>query len=121
MAEGEVAVISLPPAPSAQSVSFGRGVVRPEPPVPRDGAATDPIRADGQVVWTRDFERCAGVQFVDISGATRQQVRQWLSIEPSEGAAAEGERVQRDAIETELPEPTLTLHTPPSHATPVAN
>ncbi len=115
--EGGMAFEFYQPPPSGQRISFGLEVMSGEPPEPSGKLATDPIRADGQVVWTRDFERCAGVQFVDISGATRQQVRQWLSIEPSEGAAAEGERVQRDAIETELPEPTLTLHTTTSQGT----
>ena len=95
--------------PSGQRISFGLELMRREPPETADKLATDSIHADGQVVWTRDFERCAGVQFVDISGDTRQQIRQWLSIEPSGGAAAEGERVQRDATETELPGRPLTL------------
>jgi TonB family protein len=95
--------------PSGQRISFGLEAMRREPPETAGKLATDSIHADGQVVWTRDFERCAGVQFVDISGDTRQQIRQWLSIEPSDGAAAEGEKVQRDAIETELSGRPLTL------------
>src|SRR5258708_15915175 len=98
-------------------MSLGRDVWAREPPKLREKPATDPIHADGQVVWTRDFERGAGVQFVDISGGTGQQIRQWLSIEPSSGAAAEGKKSQRHAIETEIPGRPLTLHETTSHET----
>src|SRR5712664_1890436 len=79
-------------------------------PSERSGDATDSIHADGQVVWAHNCERCVGIQFVDISGATRQQIRQRLAIEPSSGAGTEGEKVQGDAIETRLTRPPLTLH-----------
>jgi TonB family protein len=107
--EGGMAFEFYQPPPSGQRISFGLEAMRREPPETADKLATDSIHADGQVVWTRDFERCAGVQFVDISGDTRQRIRRWLSIEPSDGPAAEGERVQRYAIETELPGRPLTL------------
>ncbi len=77
---------------------------------PSGKLATDSIRADGQVVWTRDVERCAGVQFLDVSEATLRQIRTWLSIEPFFEAGTEGEKVQGDAIETRLTRPPLTLH-----------
>jgi TonB family protein len=115
--EGGMAFEFYQPPPTDQRISFGLEVMGREPPEPSGKPATDPIHADGQVVWTRDFERCAGVQFVDISGGTGQQIRQWLSIEPSSGAAAEGEKVQRDAIETELPGRPLTLHETTSQET----
>ena len=95
--------------PSGQRISFGLEVMSREPPEPSGQLATDSIRVDGQVVWTCDFERCAGVQFVDSSRAERQQIRQWVSIEGPSAAAAEGEKVRPNAMETELPEPTLTL------------
>jgi len=95
--------------PSGQRISFGLEVMSREPPEPSGQLATDSIRADGQVVWIRDFERCAGVRFVDLSGATRQQIRQWGSIEGPSEAAAEGEKVQPNAIETELRGSASTL------------
>jgi TonB family protein len=109
ISEGGMAFEFYQLPPSDQRISFGLEAMRREPPETADKLATDSIHADGQVVWTRDFERCAGVQFVDISGDTRQQIRRWLSIEPSDGPVAEGERVQRYAIETELPGRPLTL------------
>jgi len=107
--EGGMAFEFYEPPPRGQRIRFGLEVMGPEPPEPSGEPATDSIHADGQVVWTRDFERCAGVQFVDISGGMEQQIRQWLSSEASSGAAAGGEEVQRDAVETELPGPPLTL------------
>jgi len=107
--EGGMAFEFYEPPPGGQRIRFGLEVMGPEPPEPSGEPATDSIHADGQVVWTRDFERCAGVQFVDISGGMEQQIRQWLSSEASSGAAAGGEEVQRDAVETELPGQPLTL------------
>lgn len=103
--------------PSGQRISFGLEMMGREPSESSRQLATDSIRADGQVVWTRDFERCAGVQFLDLSSATRQQIKQWASIEGPSEAAAEGEKVQPNAIETELPGPTLTLLDPTSQGT----
>jgi TonB family protein len=95
--------------PSGQRISFGLEVMSREPSEPSGQLGADSIRVEGEVVWSRDFERCAGVQFVDLSAATRQQIRQWVSFEAPSEAAAEAEKVQSNAIETELPGPTLTL------------
>jgi TonB family protein len=110
ISEGGMAFEFYELPPSGHRLSFGLEVMGREPPEASSKLAIDSIHADGQVVWTLDFDRCAGVQFVDVSGATRQQIRQWLSIEPSSGAATEGEKVQGDPIETELPGRPLTLH-----------
>ena len=106
--KGGMAFEFYEPPPRGQRISFGLEVMGPGLPKPSGEPATDSIHADGQVVWTRDFERCAGVQFLDISGDAGQQIREWLSIEDSSGAAAEGEEGQRDAVETELPGQPLT-------------
>jgi TonB family protein len=103
--------------PSGQQISFGLELMGREPSEPLGDPPTDSIHADGQVVWTREFERCAGVQFVDISGGARQQIRQWLSIEAASGPAAGGEKVQRDAIGREVSGPPLTLDEATSQGT----
>ena len=110
ISEGGMAFEFYQLPPSDQRISFGLEVMGREAPDPSGKLSTDSIHADGQVVWTRDFERYAGVRFVDISGATRQQIRQWLSIEASSEAAVEGEEVQRNAMQTELPGPGLEVH-----------
>ena len=51
-------------------------------PMPRNGKALgDSFEAPGKIVWTREFERGAGVEFVDLAEASREQIRQWLSFE----------------------------------------
>ena len=106
ISEGGMAFEFYQLPPSGQRISFGLAAMDREPLQGSGKLATDSIHADGQLVWARDFERCAGIQFTDISGSTRQQIRQWLSIEPS---SAEAETGERNAIETELPVPPLTL------------
>ena len=39
----------------------------------------DSIQATGRVKWTREFERTAGVEFVELSTKSRDQIRYWLS------------------------------------------
>lgn len=109
ISEGGMAFEFYELPPSGERLSFALEIMDREPSE-LSSDATDSIHADGEVVWAHDFERCVGVQFVDISGATRQQIRQRLAIEPSSGAGTEGEKVQGDAIETRLTTPPLTLH-----------
>src|SRR5712671_1485719 len=70
ISEGGMAFEFYQLPPSGQPISFGLEAMGREPSEPSGKLATDSIHADGRVVWTRDFERCAGVQFVDISGGT---------------------------------------------------
>jgi len=44
---------------------------------------SDSFRAAGDVRWTHDFERTAGVQFVSLPEDSREQIRKWLSFEAS--------------------------------------
>jgi hypothetical protein len=37
------------------------------------------IQVDGRIIWTHDLDKIAGVQFVDLTPESRQQIRQWLS------------------------------------------
>jgi TonB family protein len=39
----------------------------------------DSFQAAGRVVWTHEFERTAGVQFLNLSQRSRDQIRYWLS------------------------------------------
>jgi TonB family protein len=123
ISEGGMAFEFYQHPPSGQRISFGLEAMGREPSEASGKLAGGSIHADGQLVWARDFERCAGVQFVDISGGTRQQIRQWLSIEPSsKPSSAEGETGQRDAIEveeTEPPGPPLTPDDTTSQGTDV--
>ena len=48
----------------------------------------DSFQAAGRVVWTHEFERTAGVQFLNLSPRSRDQIRHWLSSATGQGAAA---------------------------------
>ncbi len=37
------------------------------------------IQVDGSIVWTRELDKIAGMQFVDLNAENKQQIRQWLS------------------------------------------
>lgn len=51
----------------------------------------DSIQATGRVVWTRDFERTAGVQFLNLSPKSRDQIRYWISSGTTQDATAPSE------------------------------
>jgi protein TonB len=43
----------------------------------------------GEVLWTHEFERMAGVRFVTLAEENRQRIRQWFSTENSSGSPAQ--------------------------------
>lgn len=53
----------------------------------------DSFQAAGRVVWTHEFERTAGVQFLNLSPRSRDQIRYWLSSATGQAAAP-----ARDAV-----------------------
>jgi TonB family protein len=108
ISEGGMEFEFYEPPPSDQRISFDLKAMGREPSLSSGTLDCPSICADGQIVWTRDFERCAGVHFLDMSGAARQQIRQWLAIEPSSGAETRGGNVHRDATEAVFP------HMPPT-------
>jgi TonB family protein len=73
------------------------------------------IQANGQMKWSRQFERTAGVQFVGLVGDTREQIRRWLSIETPSGMVAEGHDVMPETTPTESFEPVVTHQERKSH------
>lgn len=67
-------------------------------PMPRKGKALgDSFEAPGKIVWTREFERGAGVQFVDLAEASREQIREWLSFEASANPSTPAEKFKPEA------------------------
>jgi TonB family protein len=48
----------------------------------------DSIQATGRVKWTREFERIAGVEFLELSSRSRDQIRYWISTGASPEAAS---------------------------------
>src|SRR5215467_15817432 len=48
--------------------------------IPHEGNVFgDSFQAEGRVVWTHEFERTAGVQFLNLSQRGLDQIRTWLS------------------------------------------
>jgi TonB family protein len=81
-------------------------------PIPPDaGVLNDSFAAAGEVVWMRDFERGAGVQFVDLAERSREQIRQWLSLEASAKASIEKEKTKLELplVLTEAAPPTAPV------------
>lgn len=47
----------------------------------------DSFQAAGRVVWTHEFERTAGVQFLNLSQRSHDQIRYWLSSATGQASA----------------------------------
>ena len=62
--------------------------------------------AAGEIRWTREFERTAGVQFAELKEESRAQIRQWLSFEARIGSDAQGNEGCKTA-EAAIPQSAL--------------
>jgi hypothetical protein len=58
---------------------------------------SDSFQAAGEIKWTREFERTAGVQFRDLAEESREQIRRWLSLEGSAAPVKLNDEAKRDA------------------------
>jgi TonB family protein len=66
-------------------------------PLPKDAKIFgDSIQATGQVVWSLEFERTAGVKFLELSPRSRDQIRNWISSAPSQQATPPSEVGHKD-------------------------
>jgi TonB family protein len=77
---------------------------------------TDSFQAAGDLRWTRDFERTAGVQFATLPEESREKIRKWLSFEASAATGPANTESQQTA-----PVPPQEPHEPaqaPSEALP---
>jgi protein TonB len=68
---------------------------------------SDSFQAAGEIKWTREFERTAGVQFLDLAEESREQIRRWVSFEGSAGTVELNDeaRPEAPAPQPELLEP----------------
>src|SRR5215469_13002757 len=79
-------------------------------PVPQDASVLgESFEAAGEIVWLREFERIAGVHFVDLAEGNRKHIRQWMSFEASTStvAATEGAKEEELALAADLTESPL--------------
>jgi TonB family protein len=65
-------------------------------PMLRESSPARSFEATANVVWTRDFERIAGAQFVDLAKESQEQITQWLTLEAAAGAM--DEKLPREAV-----------------------
>ena len=72
------------------------------------------FQAEGDVRWTLDFERIAGVQFANLAENSRHQIRKWLSIEASADTVPANTNMKKEAPAA-LPTPLEPLP-PPAEA-----
>jgi len=62
------------------------------------------IQAAGQVKWVREFERTAGVEFLELPKKSREQIRHWISpITRQETVSSSSEWTSEDAQEAQSP------------------
>src|SRR6267143_1850812 len=54
------------------------------------------FQAAGEIKWTRDFERTAGVQFADLAEESREQIRHWLFFEASTSSVTLSDEAKRE-------------------------
>ncbi len=59
---------------------------------------SDSFQAVGDLRWTHDFERTAGVQFVTLPEESRQQIRKWLSFDVSSVSASATAKTKLQAL-----------------------
>ncbi len=70
---------------------------------------SETFAAAGEIKWTREFERTAGVQFAELKEETREQIRHWLSFEACIGSNRQGNETSKTA---EAPIPRSELAKP---------
>jgi TonB family protein len=52
----------------------------------------------GKVLWTRQFERAAGAQFVDLTERSREQIQSLLTLDATNGTETLGDPPQSEAM-----------------------
>lgn len=75
------------------------------------------IQANGEIAWTNDSEKRAGLRFVDLTDTSRQQLRQWISatvFDTTELALAEEELAQPPVFLTRPTDSADFLAPPPT-------
>ena len=78
---------------------------------------SETFAAAGEIKWTREFERTAGVQFAELKEESREQIRHWLSFEARIDSNAQGNETSRTAEaatpRSELAKPMEVFAEPP--------
>lgn len=71
-------------------------------PVPQaEGIFAHTFEAVGEIVWTREFERVAGVRFLHFGEGSREQIREWLAFEKSAAITEVSEECEEEVAVVE--------------------
>jgi hypothetical protein len=72
------------------------------------------IEASGRIVWLNDSKKGAGIEFIDISNAGREQIRQWIDSKNPYAEAQEpvsaARRTRKESEVTPFPAPKVDAH-----------
>lgn len=89
-------------------------------PVPQaEGIFAHTFEAVGEIVWTREFERVAGVRFLHFGEGCREQIREWLAFEKSAAITEVSEECEEETAVAE--EEALPLAPTPSDTFQASN
>jgi protein TonB len=86
------------------------------------GFISDSFQASGEIVWKREFERTAGVRFLDLDEGSRKRIANWLSFATFTDAVSVDdiaeceEEVLQEATREPLPPSLVTSGTETSDA-----
>jgi hypothetical protein len=72
-------------------------------------AKSEWIEASGRIIWLNDTRKAAGIQFVDISDADREQIRRWIEsqnlLEEIEETVSAPPKIRKEKEVTPFPAP----------------
>lgn len=72
------------------------------------------IEASGRIVWLNDSKKGAGIQFLDISDADREQIRRWIeskNLAEIQDAERTPRKIRKEAEVTPFPAPKSNTRT----------
>lgn len=94
MSESGMALEFANPPPLHERINFTFQVMRCRPVRGNGSDLPEPFEAAGEIVWMREFERIARVQFVELDEGTQDQIRQCLFFEASANTLTSGEETK---------------------------
>ena len=95
-----------------QRIRFTFQTMGSAPAGPSGEGLEESFQAAGEILWTRGFERIAGVRFVDLTEGSREQIRRWIASGKPTADPKAGQGAQKELPPAE-PEP---IESPRAHS-----